>query len=496
MEQAFDTFQNQLVFARDCELGNFFRERYVRERYVCPCCENDVFLAGGVIQSPHFKHHQGAPDCERRAAGMAHGLFSDIERESRDVNVVISFSRRREVSSCDFSLRYRPSYEVDAVRVIMGSHDKGYQLHGRGEIDIPISESSEHIVLIGFVSGEAVVRRIVKAFGKTPALFRHGSRSSVQLPEKRVIRPGRYVACFPGDVSIQFPLACKASDLRCDLGLRAVSFVVPPDFNQRIASFCRETFGTDVQIRNFSSGLVKPLALSEAAPDCWTTGMEGEAQIVLGSRIRENRPIQVVVQYREKAKLVREVQQVSFEGCPYTLKVEVGRHRPLVRIGMGNPVQFLTELRYVEAFPAPEGTRFQFAFRRAEGGEVIHSCRSSSELPRLLNEVRVGNHEVESIEYPATVRLSASDQLSRVGLAPDSQANDLTLLLRNSSERLWIEATGYRPIVVPRSSTAAHRPPLEGKLQPTARLLPSRRRQAQAFLLGSCSSYSAYIANK
>ena len=495
MEQAFDTFQNQLVFARDCERGNFFRERYVRERYVCPCCEDDVFLAAGEIQSPHFKHHQGAPDCEKRVAGMAQGYFSDIETESRDVNVLARFSHKRGEVTCDFALRYRPSYQVESIRVTMGAHDRSYQLHGRQEVEIPLSNSSEHIILVGLVSGQTIVRRIIKAFGKTPALFRFGSKTSVKLPEKRVIRPGRYVACFPSDVNIQFPLACKAQDITCALGLRGVSFIVPTDFNHRIAIFCRETFGMEVQIRNFSCSVIMPLALSEAAPDCWTTSTEGEAQIVLGSRIRDRYPIQVIVQYRDRVQLVTEIRQIAFGGFPQVLKVKIRTVRPLDRVGMGNPVQFLTELRFLETFPEPETTRFRFAFRNLASGVAIEVCRSSSKLTELLMGVRAREYVVISIAHPAAVKLSATDSRSRTALAPETQADELTKLLRDSTEPLWIEATGYRSILVPPLVPSPPPPRPVGRFVPEQPLV-SRRRQAQAFRLGCCSSYSAYISKQ
>ena len=140
MERAFDTFQNQLAFAVDCE-----RSEYFPDRFICPCCGENLIFAEGVVHTAHFRHHASAPECENRVAGMDQGPFADIELEARDATLVALFSSRNGEQTCSFILRYRPAVEVDSIRVRMGQHDLSYQLHGRREIDVPVSDHAEKI---------------------------------------------------------------------------------------------------------------------------------------------------------------------------------------------------------------------------------------------------------------------------------------------------------------------------------------------------------------
>lgn len=486
MDWAFDTFQNQLAFASDCERSDYFPDRFV-----CPCCEETLIFAQGDIQSAHFKHRASAPECENRIAGMSRGPFSDIEAEPRDATLVALFTSIRGRRACSFVLRYRPGYEIDSINVRMGERNIGYQLHGRSEIDVPVSVAAENFFISAAVSGQVVFRRTTKAFGEKPVLFRHTAAQAVRVPENRLLHPGQYIACFAADKSIQFPLVCEAEPISCALDITVVSFTIPANLNGRVISFCRETFGMAVRVKDFNCAIITPLAVTEDTPDIWTTSEEGNTEVLVDSRTKMGITTTLTVQYRDKARLVTHAQPITFTETPLLLRFPMGKQRPLLRIGIGNPIQFVTELRYLEALPEPVTSRFRFKFREEKTGATFHLCRSSWALSEKLAEVREHLLTVDSIEFPACLKIEIVDSSKRLSVTRQTAGDVLTTVLRESADAVSIDAHGYPPIVVLRQAAPRIAKALskrhDGK-RPTA----SRRRHARAFSLGVGSRYSVF----
>ncbi|CAN5643256.1 hypothetical protein BH09VER1_BH09VER1_16180 [soil metagenome] len=489
MERAFDTFQNQLVFAFDCD-----REGYFPDRFVCPCCEKGVFFAAGVIQKPHFKHATGYdPKCELAVAGLAQGTFGDIEAELRDASIVAQFSTQDGQLSCSFVVRYRPALSIDSINVVMGSHDKDYQLHGRREIEIPLTEATEVVVISAAVGERVVVRRFVKAFEATPSIFRRTSSQSVKFPQHRVLHPGAYVAVFEeDDEEIQFPLVCEAVQIGCSFGLKAFAFVIPPSPNFRVLNFCRETFGMSVKVRNFDYAILEPLALVEESPDVWTTNMEGEAAMLIASKTQLGVATKIVGQFRDRIRLHAQSEDVTLSATPHLVKFAVGKEHPLIRIGIGSPPQFLAEIRYLDSIPEPTATRFRFKFKDASG-DTVRVCRSSWRLLSMFDRVRAGEIAVESIEHSPFVELAVVHRSKRVGLDDDTAGAVLTDLLRNETSALRIVATGYPAIFIPSPMAIPRlKAPEQRSVLPVGRVISRRRRHARAQILGVSSPYAAF----
>lgn len=486
MERAFDTFQNQLAFASDC-----VRSDYFPDRFICPCCEETLIFAQGDIQSAHFKHRASAPECENRVAGMSHGPFSDIEAEPRDATLVALFTSIRGQRACAFVLRYRPGCEINSISVRMGERNIGYQLHGRSEIDVPVSVAAENFFILAEVSGHIVFRRTTKAFGEKPVLFRHTAAQAVRVPDNRLLHPGQYIACFAADKSIQFPLVCEAEPISCALNIKVVSFTIPANLNAQVISFCRDTFGMAVKAKDFNCAIIAPLAVTEDAPDIWTTSAEGNTEILVGSKTKVGTTTTLTVQFRDKARLFTYEQPITFTEMPLLLRFAMGKQKPLVRIGIGNPIQFVTELRFLEALPEPATTRFRFKFRDEKTGATFHLCRSSWALPEKLAGVRERLLAVDSIEFPACLKIDVVDSTQRVSVTRQTAGDVLTTVLRESPDAVTIDVHGYPPIVVLRQVAAriakALSKPRDGK-----RPISSRRRQARAFSLGLGSRYSVF----
>lgn len=486
MERAFDTFQNQLALASDCERSDYFPDRFV-----CPCCEETLIFAQGDIQSAHFRHHASAPECENRVAGMSREPFSDIESEPRDATLVALFTSNKGQKACSFKLRYRPACEIDSINVVMGEHNIGYQLHGRNEVDIPVTVAAENFFISAKVSDHVVFRRIIEAFGEKPLLFRHTAAQAVKIPTNRILHPGQYIACFTSDISIHFPLACEAELVDCALSIKVVSFMVPANFNAGVISFCRDTFGMDVKIKDFSCAIIAPLAVTEEAPDIWTTSAEEEAEVLIGSKTKTGTRTTLTVQYRDKARLLTHDEPITLTETPLLLRFAMGKQKPLVRIGIGNPIQFVTELRYLETLPEPAATRFRFMFRDENTGTTFHLCRSSWALPKELAKVRERLLKVDSITFPACIKVTIANSIKRIVVTRDTAGDVLTTVLRESSDTVTIVADGYQPITVLRRAPS-HTSKVAPQQNCEKRPIASRLRQAKAFSLGVSSRYSVF----
>lgn len=486
MERAFDTFQNQLTFAADCERSDYFPDRFI-----CPCCEETLIFAAGIVQAAHFKHRASAPDCENRIDGMSRGPFADIESEPRDATLVALFTSKNRETTCSFVLRYRPGCDIDSIDVLMGQYRLPYQLHGRPEIDIPVSAAVESFFISALAGGQVMFRRVTKAFTVKPVLFRHSSAQSVRLPEHRPLHPGKYIACFPHDAPIQFPLVCEPKEMRCSLDIKVVSFTIPDQLNMRVFSFCRDSLGVTVKIQPFNYAILEPLALTEETPDTWTTSAEGDVAIVVDSKIRTGAETTLTVQIRNNARFSTETEPVTFGEKPHLLRISIGKQQPLIRIGIGVPPQFITELRYSETLREPATTRFRCNFRDEETGKTLLLCRSSWRLPEKLVAVREGKAVVESIEHPQNLKIEAANSIRRIAIVGESAGELLTEFLRESNDAVRIDAQGYPSILVPPKTARRRKAKTVDQHHTNKPPIRSRRRQAAAFRLGVGSRYSA-----
>jgi len=247
----------------------------------------------------------------------------------------------------------------------------------------------------------------------------------------------------------------------------------------------------EVRTKDFNCAILAPMAATEGAPDIWTTSAEEQAEILIGSRTGMGIRTTLTIQYRDKTRLLTHEQPITLTETPLLLRFLLGRQSPLVRIGIGNPVQFVTELRYLETLPEPAGTRFRFKFKDEKTSAAFNLCRSSWALPEKLAGVRENLLAVESITFPECVKVTVVNSIKQISVTRQTAGDALTTLLRESSDTVSILAEGYLPIVVLRGAaarTATAAPKQDCGKRPVA----SRRRQARAFSLGVGSRYSAF----
>ena len=310
------------------------------------------------------------------------------------------------------------------------------------------------------------------------------------MPESRSLYPGRYIACFSPNAPLQFPLVCEPKEVRCSLGIKVVSFTIPDKIDYRVLSFCRESLGMSVKIRPFSYAICEPMALTEEAPDIWTTSAEGNTSILIGSKIRTGTPTTLTVQYRDGARLLTQSDEIIFGEKPHALRFPLGKEQPLVRVGVGTPIQFIVEVRYLKSLPEPATTRFRFKFRDERTGVIFQLCRSSWQLPQKLIEVREGSLAVVSIDYPQSLTVEIANDVRRVTVSRGDGGAIFTNILRESQVAVCIDAQGYPSIHVLAKTVPRLKSARVSQSQIQQRPIRSRRRQAAAYKLGVSSRYS------
>src|SRR5438552_18891902 len=106
MDDAFDTFRNQRIWAAAATTSRF------PGHYICPLCRTEVILASGYIVCKHFRHLRGTDheECERYSKNFGREVpLSQHEYEHLDAVLVANETSTKDSDNVSFAVRFRPA---------------------------------------------------------------------------------------------------------------------------------------------------------------------------------------------------------------------------------------------------------------------------------------------------------------------------------------------------------------------------------------------------
>ena len=509
MEDAFDTFRNQRIYATPTTVARF------PGHLICPKCKTDVTLAYGDLVRAHFRHLRGTDhdDCERYSKYFRREVaFSQYEDDCLDAVLIAKQVQENEKNRVNFWVRFRPKKTASNEKLAGQVDFKAGEKTIRIEIQPTLrqqyfritSPESNYLILAKLLNGASVPYHI-EGFDKSAVVFRNTEGEAVRIQrqrssddEKRSLKPGGYVVVSRESLIGRFHLSLGATTLGTISGLHAALITIPENPKSEVRKNIRNLLEFEITEKKVTYGFHSPTNVRELDLDRWEVSKDDEVKICV--RIKdEYRPMytRLILQRRILGELRSDYLNIQGKGSEVVVCLKSGTSdSDILRIGLTNnadnlPQEIVLEINLSDDVIEPECARIQFEFS-SNTNTSIRVKWSSHLLPWLLAQALRGNRKLLAVTgIPKSVELKLSDargQLVRVdGVQIETTLREFS---QNYRFPVVLEASGHGRLFIDGGKMNSGKQTDESKVFD---LVPRCRYEARlldAFKRGQVSSYA------
>jgi hypothetical protein len=503
VEDAFDTFRNQRVWAAAATISRF------PGHFICPLCRAEVRLASGPSVRDHFRHLRGTDHeaCERYSKNFGQEVpLSEHEFEYIDAVLVAKRAPLNGIDHVAFAVRFRPAKRTGRVKFtgqvnfLSGKHQTPHTIQPvLRQQYFRITSPEESYLVKAKLSDGGEAQYPIEGFSEKPAVFRASEREAVRIAKHRLLKSGEHIVVSKQTLLHSFHPTLSARALATLSGLHAVLIQIPENPNSEVKKNVKSLLHFEIAAKVAAYAFLKPSNAYELAPDCWEVSKDSE--LIIFIRVASDyraRYASLLVQHRQTGHLTTDYLDLDRNSDELVIQLEPGIWKSdILRIGLAtgvaSSVLFLFEIKFSDSAVEPQCVRIQFEF--ATNAEIRTKLKwSAYELPRRLINVADGIARLLSITgIPESVEITFSDARGQsIKIAKSGNVEELVSFLQQAQFPCALSASWHGCLVLERKRRVLD---VLVKKPELLSIAPRCRREARlqdAYKRGHVSKYAIY----
>ncbi len=499
MEDAFDTFRRQLVWATAAPTSRF------PGRYICPLCRTEVALASGSIVCKHFRHLRGTDHekCERYSKNFGREVpLSQHEYECFDAVLVANQNIIVGKPFVSLAVRFRPEKKVGRLKLTgqlnffngKRSQDEKYHPSLRQQY-FRIEAPGDNYLIKAKVSDGGDIPYPVEGFKDKPALFRDTKSEAVRIPNHRQLKPGGYVVISRKEI-VGLHTSLEPIALTTIAGLNAILIKIPENPSFLVRENIKSLLYFEVTAKIATYGFLSPANVYELAPDCWEVSRDSKLAVSIKiTHCGYPKYTRLLIQHNITGPITTEYFPIN-DTKEFVIQLGTSeKQTDMLRIGLAthsdDRVSFLLQINYSDDTISPDCSRIQFQF----ASKIVNRTRlkwSAHQLPKMLISASRGTVKLVAISnIPESVQMTASDARGHRVLIPyEASAEKLLTFLRSSCFPCFLEASGHPDIMLTQEKRVVNQHRQKNVSRNVVSRYRSDARLRDAFNRGHASKYS------